>query len=63
MAKLLIIEDDAAFARRLSRNLGLDGFTAEVADGPEDGLRRLATEGFDAVLCDIKMPGMSGLEL
>lgn len=63
MSKLLIIEDDPAFANRLSRNLGLDGIDAEAAEGPEAGLRMLMANRYDAVLCDIKMPGMSGLEL
>ncbi len=63
MTRLLIIEDDAVFANRLARNLGLDGFDAQVAEGPEAGLQLLAASRFDAVICDIKMPGMSGLEL
>ncbi|MBX3729081.1 MAG: sigma-54-dependent Fis family transcriptional regulator [Candidatus Sumerlaeia bacterium] len=63
MPRILVVEDDPAFANRLARNLGLDGFEADVAEGPEVALRRLAGERFDGVVCDIRMPGMSGLEL
>jgi len=62
MAHLLVVEDDAAFARRMARNLGLDGFEADVAEGAEEGLRMLAARRYDAVVCDVKMPGMGGLE-
>ncbi len=63
MPAILIIEDDPVFARRLARNLGLDGYMAEVADGPATGLEMLARKNYDAVLCDIRMPGMDGLDL
>ncbi len=63
MPTILIIEDDPVFARRLARNLGLDGFMAEVAEGSEAGLRMLTRKSYDAVLCDVKMPGMGGLDL
>ncbi|MDK2971150.1 MAG: hypothetical protein PWP23_905 [Candidatus Sumerlaeota bacterium] len=63
MPRILVIEDDRVFATRLARNLGLDGFEAEVAEGPAEALARLGTERFDGAVCDIKMPGMTGLEL
>ena len=63
MTRVLIIEDDPSFGQRLARNLGLDGFSTELSNSAETGLDRLGREPFDAVLCDIKMPGMSGLEL
>lgn len=63
MKKILIIEDDPSFGQRLARNLGLDGFEAECVEGANEGLARLLADGFDAVLCDIKMPGLSGLEV
>jgi len=63
MPRILIIEDDPVFANRLARNLGLDGFETEMAEGAAIAINKLSTEDFDAVLCDIKMPGMSGLDL
>ena len=61
--RILIVEDDASFASRLVRNLDLDGFSAVPSQGPEHALELLAQEDFDAVLCDVRMPGMSGLDL
>ncbi len=63
MARILLVEDDPAFARRLGRNLGLDGFETTAAPDGEHALRLLAEHPFDAILADIKMPGMGGLEL
>lgn len=61
--KILIIEDDSSFAQRLARNLAMDGFEAETAEGGQQGLEKLASGTWDAVLCDVKMPGLGGLEL
>ncbi len=61
--RILIIEDDPSFGQRLQRNLALDGFETELAGNGQDGLTRLRKENFDAVLCDIKMPGVGGLDL
>ncbi|MGF1571896.1 MAG: sigma-54-dependent transcriptional regulator [Sumerlaeia bacterium] len=61
--RLLLVEDDAAFARRLAKNLGLDGFEAEIAEGGEAALEFLRQQEFDAILCDVKMAGMTGLDL
>lgn len=63
MARILIIEDDPSFGRRLARNLAMDGFETDLAEGGNEALERLQREHFDAALCDIKMPGLNGLEL
>jgi two-component system, NtrC family, response regulator len=63
MPRILIIEDDSSFGRRLERNLATDGFDTELADGGLQGLEKLKTGHYDAVLCDIKMPDLNGLDL
>ncbi|MCC5876917.1 MAG: sigma-54-dependent Fis family transcriptional regulator [Candidatus Sumerlaeia bacterium] len=63
MTRILIIEDDPSFGQRLARNLALDGFETEHAEGGTQGLNALTEKKFDAILCDIKMPGIGGLEL
>jgi DNA-binding NtrC family response regulator len=63
MTAILIIEDDPSFGQRLARNLALEGFEAEHAEGGIQGLNALVEKKFDAILCDIKMPGIGGLEL
>jgi len=61
--RVLIIEDDASFSSRLVRNLELDGFKAEVANGVDAGLALLASQSFDVILTDLRMPKRGGLEL
>lgn len=62
-ARVLIVEDDPAFADRLAKNLKLDGFSVEHRDTGEAALKALDADQFDLVLADVRMPGMSGLEL
>jgi CheY-like chemotaxis protein len=57
------VDDDPLNLRVVQEILGAFGHnTISVSNGP-DALARLAAERFDAVLLDIHMPGMSGLEV
>ncbi|NNG47438.1 MAG: sigma-54-dependent Fis family transcriptional regulator, partial [Deltaproteobacteria bacterium] len=62
-AKVLVIDDDtdslASFATALRR----DGFEVHPFADPKEGLSHLASEGGDVVLTDLKMPGVTGLEV
>ncbi len=61
MAHILIIDDDPGLREGLAETLGDLGHTAtEAADGTA-GLRRLDERAFDAVLLDLRMPGMDGM--
>ena len=63
MARVLIIDDDAALRAGLADTIGdLGHDTLEAADGAA-GLALLAREPVDAVLLDLRMPGMAGLEV
>ncbi len=63
MATILIVDDDAALREGLAEALGdLGHQTEEAADGAV-ALRRLARPGIDAVLLDLRMPGLDGLEV
>ena len=60
--KLLIIDDEPGLRQSLRLLLTEEGFeVAEEADG-ERGLARALAEPFDAVLCDVRMPSLDGLE-
>src|SRR5437660_10711254 len=63
MPTILIIEDEAKMRRLLELNLGEDGFKTLSAPDAETGLKLLASEQIHLVLTDLKLPGMSGLEL
>jgi len=63
MSKLLIIDDDEALRETLKLYFKNDGYEIFVADGGKSGLNKLEEVNPDVVLCDIKMPDMSGLEV
>jgi DNA-binding response OmpR family regulator len=61
--KVLIIDDDARLFELLGEYLGENGFEAVHARSGVAGLGELERGAFDAVLLDIMMPGMDGLEV
>ena len=63
MPTILIIEDEAKMRRLLELNLGEDGFKILSAADAETGLKLLASESVHLVITDLKLPGMSGIEL
>jgi adenylate cyclase len=62
-ARLLLVDDSESNRQMLSRRLGKSGYLVETAENGEAALARLSTGGFDAVLLDIVMPGLGGLEV
>ena len=61
MARVLIVDDDAALREGIAETLGDLGHVAEQAENGARALARLARGGIDAVLLDLRMPGMDGL--
>ncbi|MBN1868281.1 sigma-54-dependent Fis family transcriptional regulator [Candidatus Sumerlaeota bacterium] len=61
--KLLLIEDDEAFSRRLQANLRSAGFGAEIAATGAEAMRLLHSEYFDLVVTDIRLPDLDGLAI
>ncbi|MGL5921520.1 response regulator transcription factor [Chroococcidiopsis sp.] len=63
MTKVLAIEDDALLRDSIVNVLTLRGLTAIAAENGYAGLK-LAQENIpDLVLCDVRMPGLSGYEV
>jgi PAS domain S-box-containing protein len=58
-ARVLIVEDEAALARALAEEIGAE-HDVTVAPSADAALELLAVQRFDVVLCDLRMPGMSG---
>jgi two-component system, OmpR family, KDP operon response regulator KdpE len=59
---VLVVEDDAGIRQSLLETLGALGFVVGEAANGEEALLRLRMIGYDAVLLDINMPGMGGIE-
>ncbi|MEX2182537.1 MAG: HD domain-containing phosphohydrolase [Gemmatimonadaceae bacterium] len=60
---VLVVDDEEAIRSALARFLRARGFDVTTAESGAAALDALPTEKFVAMLCDIRMPGMSGLEL
>jgi len=61
--RLLVVEDEARLATALRRGLEAEGFAVDVAgDGPT-GLDLARHGGYDAVILDIMLPGLSGYRI
>jgi two-component system KDP operon response regulator KdpE len=60
--RLLIVEDDSALRRSLRTTLGVLGFDVTEASNGEDALVRLRMVDYEAVVLDINMPGIGGIE-
>ena len=61
--KILIVDDDRAIRNSLGEILMDEGYAvAKAEDGPS-ALKAVEEDRFDVIFCDIKMPGMDGVEL
>ena len=63
MTRILIIEDEPSFVEALEFLLSKEGFTVEVASSGDQGLTLFERNGYDLVLLDLMLPGMSGVEV
>jgi len=65
MSRVLIVEDEEHLALGLKFNLEAEGIDAEVVGEGESALKTLlpSNNGFDAVILDVMLPGMTGFEV
>jgi len=61
--KVLIVEDEPNVASFIARGLNEAGHEARMVHTGEEGLALAVANGFDALVLDIILPGMTGLEL
>jgi DNA-binding NtrC family response regulator len=60
---ILLVDDDQSLRRVIEYSLVENGFTVRPAASGEEGLALFQKEPFDAVITDITMPGISGMEV
>lgn len=61
--RVLVVDDDEAVGRAISRGLGASDYVVSTATSGLAALRYVEEHRVDAVVCDVHMPGMGGLEL
>lgn len=63
MIRVLVVDDDVGAASGLRKLLELDGYEVVATESPRLALEKLESERFDAVITDLEMPGVHGLEI
>ncbi len=61
--RILIIEDQARTARELQKGLAASGILGRLVGSGEEALQLIQAEAFEALVVDVMLPGMSGLDL
>ena len=62
-ARILIVEDDPTIAANLYGYLERQGYTPDAAYDGQGALAMLSAAGFEAMVLDLGLPGMSGMDL
>lgn len=63
MAKVLIIDDERSIRDTLQEILSFEGHHVDTAPEGIEGLRLFEENEYEAVLCDVKMPNIDGIEV
>ena len=58
--KILMLEDEVAFAIALKENLEAEGYHVTVVSNGAEGLKKILTTEFEIILCDMVMPNFPG---
>ncbi|MDX6533352.1 MAG: two-component system, OmpR family, response regulator [Gaiellales bacterium] len=61
--QVLVVEDDQPLVRILTKSLESNGFNVRAAVDGEEGLRTARQGGFDAIVLDLQLPKMNGIEV
>lgn len=63
MYKILIVEDEPNIRMGLTDNLQFEGYTVDIAEDGEIGLKMILEGRYDLVILDVMMPKMSGFDI
>ena len=63
MSKILVVDDEVKACELLKRFLEMKGYDVIMANNGEDAIEKARNEKPDAMLLDIRMPGMEGTEV
>jgi DNA-binding NtrC family response regulator len=62
-AKILIMDDEKTVCTGLTLALAGEGYEIETAQSGEEGLPKIEGGAYSLVICDLMMPGLSGLDV
>jgi two-component system, NtrC family, response regulator HydG len=63
MARVLLIDDDPGVRESTGRMLRAAGYTVQAVATGEEGFELAKGDGFDVILSDMRMPGLSGIDV
>ena len=63
MSKILVIDDERSIRNTLKDILEYEKYEVDLAEDGNKGIEKVKTAEYDIILCDIKMPGMDGIEV
>ena len=61
--RILIVDDERSIRNSLKEILEMEEYQVDTAENGEDALKAAEKDKYDAIFCDIKMPGMDGIEV
>ncbi len=61
--RILVVDDEPAILAFLKKLLGDEGYDVTKVGSGREALEMIKEQGYDLIICDIKMPGLSGTEL
>ena len=61
--RVLVVEDEKKLGELLGRGLREEGYAADLADRGEDALWMAHAVEYDAIVLDVMLPGVDGLEV
>ncbi len=61
--RILVVDDEGSIREMLSIALSMEGYIVETSSSGQEALPLIEAESFDAIIMDMKMPGMEGRQL
>lgn len=61
--RVLVVDDEESIRRAIGKFLRTRGFDVVTAESGDEALQQLAQQGFVLMLCDVRMPGLSGVDV
>ncbi len=63
LKSILVVDDDLSIRETIKNFLSKKGYNVELAGSAEEALKKYENDNFDLVISDLKMPGLSGIDL